>query len=111
MNQQPEIAQMRITLEVPPQLGEALREDAEKAGLSLEEHVKVLLYLATAMLNDEQETPFQHAVQTFVEHSVDAGQVASVFEKLVARYARPEQDGAPLNAADLSARLRSGERI
>lgn len=101
---------MRITLELPPQLGEALREDAAKAGLPVEEHAKILLYLATALLNDE-ETPFQHAVQTFVDHSVDAGQVASVFEKLVARYARPNQDGAPVNAAELSARLRSGERI
>jgi hypothetical protein len=102
---------MRMTLELPPQLGQALREDAEKAGLSVEEHARILLYLATAMLNDEQETPFQHAVQKFIEHSVDEGQVASVFEKLVARYARPEQDGAPVNAAELSARLRSGERI
>lgn len=100
-----------MTLELPPQLGQALREDAEKAGLSVEEHARILLYLATAMLNDEQETPFQHAVQNFIEHSVDAGQVASVFEKLVARYGRPEQDGAPVSAAELSARLRSGERI
>jgi hypothetical protein len=102
---------MLITLDLPPQLGEALKEDAEKAGLSVEEHSKILLYLATAMLNDEQETPFQHAVQTFVEHSVDAGQVASVFEKLVARYASPTQDGAPVNAAELSALLRAGEPI
>lgn len=102
---------MRLTLELPPQLGEALREDAEKAGLSLEEHAKILLYLATALLNDEQETPFQHAVQTFVAHSVDAGQVASVFEKLVARYSRPEPDGTAVDVAELSARLRTGERI
>lgn len=102
---------MLITLDLPPQLGEALKDDAEKAGLSVEEHSKILLYLATALLNDEQETPFQHAVQTFVQHSVDAGQVASVFEKLVARYARPEQDGVPVNPAELSARLRSGEAI
>jgi len=102
---------MRLTLELPPQLGEALREDADKAGLSLEEHARVLLYLATALLNDEQETPFQHAVQTFVEHSVDAEQVASVFEKLVARYSRINEDGAPVDVAELSARLRSGERI
>jgi endonuclease III len=102
---------MRMTLELPPQLGEALREDAEKAGLTVEEHARILLYLATALLNDEQETPFQHAVQTFVSHSVDAGQVASVFEKLVARYSRPEPDGATVDVAELSARLRTGERI
>ncbi|HEY0153882.1 MAG TPA: hypothetical protein VGB92_17860 [Longimicrobium sp.] len=100
-----------MTLELPPQLGEALREDAEKAGLSVEEHARILLYLATALLNDEQETPFQHAVQTFVSHSVDAGQVASVFEKLVARYSRPDPDGAAVDVAGLSARLRTGERI
>lgn len=79
---------MPLTIELPPQLGDMLREEADKAGLSPQEHATLLLSLATALLGDDNPTPFRDAVRLFIaQHSLDADQVACVFEELVARCA------------------------
>lgn len=75
---------MSLTLELPRSLGEELTLESEREGIPAAEHATLLLYLATALMRDEKPTPFQKAVRVFLSHnSLDAAQVASVFESLV----------------------------
>ncbi len=77
---------MPLKLELPSQLGEELKEEAGKAGVSTEEHATVLLYVASALLRDEQATPPRETVRRAIsDQELDAERVAAVLEKLVAR--------------------------
>src|SRR5437762_135909 len=75
---------MPLTIALPEPLDEALALEARKGGVPAREHATLLLYLAAALLRDEEPTPFQEAVKDFLSsHSLDADRVSSVFEELV----------------------------
>ncbi len=75
---------MPLTLELPPALEEELQEEATKEGVPASDHAILLLYLATALLEESETTPFRDAVRAFLSYrSIDTHRVASVFEELV----------------------------
>src|SRR6266511_950478 len=75
---------MLLTIDLPRPLDEELALDAQREGVPAGEHATLLLYLATALLNDEEPTPFQEAVREFLaHHAVDADRVSTVLEELV----------------------------
>jgi hypothetical protein len=75
---------MPLTLDLPPHLEEELEQEAQKEGVSVTDHTTLLLYLITALLEEQEQTPFQNAVKSFFfHHSLDVDHLASVFEELV----------------------------
>lgn len=72
---------MSLTLELPPKLGDELTRNAERENTTTEEHAKLLLSLATALLSENRSTPFHKALRVFIStRSLDPDTVASVFE-------------------------------
>ena len=94
---------MSLTLEIPRPLDEELTADAKREGISAAERATLLLYLVTALLNDEKPTLFREAVRVFLSHhSLDADHVATVFDELVRLCveAQEEDEGSsPLQGA------------
>ena len=101
---------MSLTLELPRRLGEELMEEAGKVGVSAEEHATVLLYVASALLRDEQATTSPRVVRRPVsDEELDAERVAAVFEKLVSRlqmWSRVGDAGDFTRPAELAASTR-----
>ena len=56
---------MLLTIELPRPLDEEMTLEAQRKGVPTGEHATLLLYLATALLNNEEPTPFQEAVREF----------------------------------------------
>jgi hypothetical protein len=74
---------MTLALDLPPPLDAELRREAEREGVSPNDHATLLLYLATALLSDDPETPFQKAVhETLRSQSFGADRAAPAFEGL-----------------------------
>lgn len=85
---------MPLTLELPAQLEEDLRREAQKEGVPATEHATLLLSILTALLREAETTPFQDALKSFLsEHSLDAKLVASVFEELVRECLEAHDEG------------------
>jgi hypothetical protein len=75
---------MPLTLDLPQPLNEELTLEATREGLAPTEHATLLLYLATALLREDDLTPFQEAVRIFLSsRSLDADRLASALEELV----------------------------
>lgn len=92
---------MSLTIELPRPLGEELAFEAQREGVSAAEHATLLLYLATALLKEEDPSPFQEAVRSFLAHRlVDAERITSVLEELVrvCLRARREEATSPVDA-------------
>jgi hypothetical protein len=86
---------MPLTIDVPGPLDEVLSLEAQRGGVPAAEHATLLLYLATALLSDDESTPFQEAVKEFLaSRSLNADQVASVLEELVRLCAGALDNGA-----------------
>ena|SRR5437867_10225948 len=94
---------MSLTLEIPRPLDEELTADAKREGISAAERATLLLYLVTALLNDEKPTLFREAVRVFLSHhSLDADHVATVFDELVRLCVEAQEEGegsSPLQGA------------
>jgi hypothetical protein len=90
---------MLLTIDLPRPLDEELTLEAQREGVPTGEHATLLLYLATALLNDEEPTPFQEAVREFlIHHAVDADRVSTALEELVRlclTASRDESEPAP----------------
>lgn len=85
---------MPLTLELPAQLEEDLRHEAQKEGVPATERATLLLSILTALLREARITPFQDALETFLsQHSLDAKLVASVFEELVRECLEAHDEG------------------
>ena len=89
------------TLELPPALGEALKWEAARAGLSYEEEATLLLYLGTSLMDAPGDTPFGDAVKEMLTGGgLDAEAVGAVLRDVVRRCAAAESDlRAPLPEA------------
>jgi hypothetical protein len=86
---------MSLTIELPQPLGEELASEAQQVGISAAERATLLLYLATALLKEENPTPFQETVRNFLAHrSLDAGRIRSVLEELVRVCVEAREEGA-----------------
>jgi hypothetical protein len=86
---------MSLTIELPQTLGEELASEAQQVGISAAERATLLLYLATALLKEENPTPFQETVRNFLAHrSLDAGRIGSVLEELVRVCVEARDEGA-----------------
>lgn len=72
-------------LELPEPLRIELEREAEREGVSPDEHAALLLYIVTALQDaGKKNTLFQEAVKAFfTSHSLDADKVADVLEELV----------------------------
>jgi hypothetical protein len=75
---------MGMTLELPPELGEELTRNAEREHTTPEEHAKLLLSLATALLSESRSTPFHKVLRVLIStRPLDADSFASVFDDLL----------------------------
>jgi hypothetical protein len=87
---------MSLTIELPQPLGEELASEAQQVGISAAERATLLLYLATALLKEENPTPFQETVRSFLAHrSLDPGRIGSVLEELVRACLEVREEDAP----------------
>jgi hypothetical protein len=87
---------MPLTLELPAPLEENLKQEAQKEGVPAAEHAAFLLSVLTALLREKEATSFRNAVRSFFsQHSLDADQVASVFEELVEQFLQGQEKGKP----------------
>src|SRR3712207_3298361 len=85
---------MSMTLDLPAHLEDDLKEEAEKEGVPPDEHATLLLYICTALLREDETTPFQDAVRGFLsDRSLDATYLASVLEQLVKQCLVDPRDG------------------
>jgi len=99
---------MSSTIELPHPLDKKLAQEAEREGVSATEHATLLLYVVTALLMEQNSTPFQEAVRNFFVHrSLDAEEVASAVEELV-RFCIESPTGKGKTAAALQAALGNG---
>lgn len=75
---------MSLPLVLPPSLEYQLRSEAEREGLSLQDHVSLVLNLSTALLKDEGETPLRQAVNDFfAKRSLDSYRVSQALRDLL----------------------------
>jgi hypothetical protein len=85
---------MPLTLELPAPLEENLKQEAQKEGVPATEHAAFLLSVLMALLQEKEATSFRNAVRTFFSyHSLDAEQVATVFEELVEQSFQSQEKG------------------
>ncbi len=85
---------MPLTLELPAQLEEDLKQEAEKEGVPATDHAALLLSIITALLRETEATPFRNALREFFsQHSLDAEQVALVLEELVEQCLQEDDKG------------------
>lgn len=85
---------MSLTLKLPAHLEEELKHEAEREGISIAEHIALLLSIITTFLPESETTPFRRAVTTFLaQHSLDTDLVASAFEDLLQQCLKARDDG------------------
>jgi hypothetical protein len=79
---------MTDTLELPQPLTRELEATASRIGVPVDDHATLLLYVATALLQEPGASPFNDAVLRFVdEHALDADRVREVLLALLDRAA------------------------
>jgi hypothetical protein len=84
---------MTMVLELPPPLEEELTQEAEKIGLAADEHVRLLLWVASALVYQAESNPLSEAVRELLaEHSVDPEEFGRILGALVQRV-QPGKDG------------------
>jgi len=104
---------MALTLELPPGLREELREEAEKTGLTLQEHITLLLLFAHAVIQESHGVPWSlpETVRVFVDsYAPGMGTPAELRANLLAwaeRYAGEQ----PVTAAPVTHANGHGGRL
>jgi hypothetical protein len=94
---------------LPDPLHDELALEAEREGVSPNEHAVLLLYLATALLSEGSPTPFQEAVRRFLgRYSLDYAQIRSALQELV-RASSVAQETEPFVEADGPFSLKESE--
>jgi hypothetical protein len=82
---------MGFLLELPPSVGEEIRQEAARAGLSYEEQVTFLVYLGAALLGGPGDSSFGDAVRQYLAASgIQAEPLGDVLRRLVRECAEPE---------------------
>ena len=75
---------MSLEVDLPHALEHEIRSQAECEGLSLEDHVVLVLELSTILLHEGAQTPLRRAVnEFFAKRSIPAYQVAEVLRELL----------------------------
>jgi hypothetical protein len=94
---------MSLTIELPHPVNEELVLEAQREGISAEDHATLLVVLIMAFLKGQDRTPFQEAVRSFIaQRAADVDQIASAFEDLVRRCLRAHEEGKADSPFDVS---------
>jgi hypothetical protein len=84
---------MTMLLELPPTLEEELTQEAEKIGLPADEHVRLLLWIVSALVYQPESNPLSEAVRELLaEQSVDPNEFGRLVGALV-QSVQPGKDG------------------
>ncbi len=78
---------MTIKIDLPPSLEEEIRDEAGRAGMSLEDQACLYLHLGKALLEDGREGAIREAARTFLDdRGGDSNGLTDAVQKSIDRY-------------------------
>jgi hypothetical protein len=92
-------------------LDQELAEEAQREGTSAEEHATLLVVLTMALLKEQNPTPFQEAVRSFLaRRALDPDRIASAFEEMARLCLQVPQGSRPSLSSEETVRDATAQR-